>query len=99
MISDGYVTWEILASYAGASAMTSLIVQFLKGFLDKYFKMPTQLLSYIVAVAVLTLAVTFTSGFSFNKLFLILFNAIVVSTSSNGIYDGIRRTTKRKVML
>ncbi len=96
MAIDGYITWEILATYAGASTMTSLIVQFLKNVVDKYIKIPTQLLSYIIAVFILTLALTFTTGFSWNAFSLILFNAIIVSTASNGIYDGIKRTTVKK---
>ncbi|MEG2372650.1 MAG: hypothetical protein RSB36_07710, partial [Hydrogenoanaerobacterium sp.] len=55
-----FTTWAILATYAGAVAMTALIVQLTKKGLDKIFKIPTQLYSYIVALAVLYTASFFT---------------------------------------
>ena len=49
---ESFVTWGALASFGGAAAMTALITQLTKnlGFVKK---IPTQLWSYVIALAVL----------------------------------------------
>lgn len=82
-----FVTWQILASYGGALLMVSLITQFVKG-LSFTKNIPTQVVSYILALIVLIPATFFTSGLTVNNLLLTLFNAIVVSLAANGGFSA-----------
>ncbi len=84
---DQFFTWENLATLAGASAMTGLFTQFLKDSI----KIPTQWLSYILAVVILAAATLFTVGFVWPVLAIIPLNAVIVSTSANGAYAAILR--------
>ncbi|MEG0116281.1 MAG: hypothetical protein RSA00_07650, partial [Hydrogenoanaerobacterium sp.] len=77
------------ATYAGAVAMTALIVQLTKGFADKIVKLPTQLYSYIIALLVLLAAYFFTGQLTLSNAVLLLFNAVIVSAASNGAYEGV----------
>ena len=95
-VLDNFLTWEFLATYAGATAATSVIVEFAKKVLDKYFNIPTQLVSYLVALVILLLAQVFTSGLTISNIILTLINAILVSLASNGAYDGIKRMVTKK---
>jgi hypothetical protein len=84
------VTWEILATYAGAAAMMLVIVQITKG-LPGIVKLPTQLWSYIVALLILYPATYFTAGLTASSALLILFNAAIVSLASNGAFDALKK--------
>lgn len=87
---ENFVTWEILATYGGSLLMVSLLTQALKG----YFKnVPTQLLSYALALLVLYPALYFTGQLDASGAVLALFNAAVVSLASNGAFAAIQRTT------
>ena len=87
---ESFVTWGALASFGGAAAMTALITQLTKniGFVKK---IPTQLWSYVIALAVLFPATGFTVGLNWSGALLILFNAISVSLSANGIFSAAER--------
>ena len=86
MTFDNFVTWDILATYAGATMMTAIITQFLK---DKgaLAKLRTPYLSYIIAVAILLISSAFTSGLTIESAILVLFNAVFVSIAANGGFD------------
>lgn len=86
-----FTTWEILATHAGAIAMTALVVQFTKGTLDKLVKLPTQIYSYFVALVVLYAAYFFTGQLSASNAMLLLFNGIIVAVASNGAHEGVSR--------
>lgn len=88
-----FIGWEILTTFAGCAAVTGLITQFTK---KLFSKLPTQLLSYIIAVVVMGLATIFTTGFSWSSIALIPINAIIVSTSSNGGYSAIKQMADKK---
>lgn len=86
---DQFFTWAFLATFVGAVAGTGLITQFIKG---AFVKLPTQILSYIVALVILAAATAATSGSSGWTVWLLIpFNAVLVSIASNGAYAGIQR--------
>ncbi|WP_101698489.1 hypothetical protein [Clostridium minihomine] len=88
---DQFFTWEVLATLAGASAAVSILTQ---AFKDAFDRLPTQWLSYILAVVVLGLATLFTGGADAGAWALIPFNAVIVSTSANGAYAAVLRAKK-----
>jgi len=60
-------SWDYLATIAGATAATLLIVQLLKLPLDKIWKIPTRILVYFIALGLLLLATGFTIGLDWNS--------------------------------
>ena len=52
-------SWEQLATIAGAALATMLIVQLLKLPLDKVWKIPTRIIVFLIAAAVMLLATLF----------------------------------------
>ena len=80
-------TWEQLATIAGATLATLLIVQLLKLPLDKVWKIPTRIVVYLIALAVLMLATYFTSGLTANTALLTAVNAVIVALSAMGAYE------------
>ena len=84
-----FFTWALLITFAGASAATSIVTQFLK---EPLRKIPTQFLSYIVALIVLLLATAATGSATYwGDWALIPFNAILVSMASNGTFAAVSR--------
>ena len=82
-----FFSWEFLASFAGAAVATGILTQFLKK-----IKIPTQILSYIVAFGILLLAKAFTSSeVDLSEWTLIPLNAALVSLASNGKYMALKR--------
>ena len=90
---NDFTTWETLATFAGCAAVTGLLTQFTKGL---FKRLPTQWLSYIIAVVVMGLATVFTSGFSWPVLALIPINAVIVSMSANGGFQALKRAVDGK---
>lgn len=88
-----FFSWGMLATFAGATTATALLTQFLKGI---FSKLPTQLLSYLIAVVILIPATIFTTGADWSSLLLIPLNAAIVSLASNGAYDAILRAKDGK---
>lgn len=87
---DQFFTWGTLATLAGASLAVGLLTQFLKDAI----KIPTQWLSYILAVIILITANLFTGQTDIAVLAIIPLNAVIVSTSANGAYAAILRAAK-----
>lgn len=85
---NDFFTWEMLATLAGCSLATGLLTQFLKNSI----KIPTQWLSYIIAVVLLFAATLFTDGLTLSTGGIIPLNAVIVALSSNGAYSAIVRT-------
>lgn len=83
-----FFTWATLGSFAGAMAATGLITQFLKGIIDKALPIPTRVLAYFVALAVLTAAGVFLGEFSAESMALNLLNAVIVATATSGTIDA-----------
>lgn len=89
-----FFTWEMLATYAGATVATSLITELIKKF---GVKINARLLAYIVSVVVLIAANYFTGVLSVSTAVITLMNAAVVSLASNGAYDVVSKTKKTTV--
>ena len=85
-----FFTWEMLATLAGCALATGLATQFLKDAI----KIPTQWLSYIIAVIILGVATYFVGGYDASAWAIIPLNAVIVSTSANGAYAAILRATE-----
>ena len=81
------VTWEQLATIGGAALATMLIVQLLKLPLDKVWKIPTRIIVFVIAFAVLILATYFTDGLSWNTALLTVINAVIVALTAMGGYE------------
>lgn len=91
---NDFLTWETLATFAGASAATGLITQALK---NTCAKLPTQWLSYIIAVVIMIGATAATSwGAGWETWALIPINAIIVSMSANGAFTAAKRIVEGK---
>jgi len=82
-ILQEFVIWEVLAGFGGCLVMVILLTQILKG----YIKIPAQIISYVLAVAILILSTAFTAGLTFASAFLTFFNATIVSFAANGGYE------------
>lgn len=85
---EGFFTWEILATYAGATIFTTMVTQYVKQipFLQA---IPTQVISYIVAILGLLLGTYFTVGLTVENACLCFANAIVICVAANGSYDNL----------
>lgn len=80
-------SWEQLATIAGAALATMLIVQLLKLPLDKVWKIPTRIIVFFIAAAVMLLATYFTQGLSWNTALLTLLNAVIAALTAMGGYE------------
>ena len=80
-------TWEQLATIAGATLATLLIVQLLKLPLDKVWKIPTRIIAYVIALIVMTLATHFTVGLSWSTFGLTAMNSVIVALAAMGAYE------------
>lgn len=87
-----FFTWEMLGTYAGCTAAVGVITQLIKG-LPGVVKIPTQLVSYAIALVIMLCATGFTSGLTPDGVVLTVFNAAVVSLASNGVHTAAKRMT------
>ena len=83
-----FFDWAMLATYAGALAATALLTQWLKGVFQN---IPTQIVSYGIALVVLVAATFFTGALTLESGALCIINAAVVSLASNGAYEAVQR--------
>ena len=81
------LTWAYLATIAGATAATLLIVQFLKVPLDKVWKIPTRAFVYFISLVILLVATAFTTGLTPNTILLTVVNAFIVALTAYGSYE------------
>lgn len=87
---SNFLSWDILATFAGVAACTGLLTQLLKGVTGK---LPTQWLSYIIAAVLLVITTAAIGGWMqpWTVWALIPLNAALVSLASNGAYEAIIR--------
>ncbi len=81
------MTWGYLATIAGASTLTLLIVQFFKLPLDKVWHIPTRLLTYVIAWGILLLGTHFTGGLTWDATLLAAANALLAAMAAMGAYE------------
>ncbi len=84
--SQGFFTWAVLATYAGALAVTMAVTQLLKG-VGFISKIPTRIFSWIIAALILIAATFFMGDLTLESAALCLINAVVVSLAANGGHD------------
>jgi hypothetical protein len=90
-----FVTWEFLATFAGAVAFLTVLVQILKLPIDwvtmklfgKDCKLPTRLVVYIFALVILYTAQGFLGMINWSTGVLTLFNAVLVMVAAMGTYE------------
>jgi hypothetical protein len=94
---NDFLTWEVIGSFAGAAALVGVLTQFTKK-LPGLIKMPTQLWTYVLSLAVLLLSTAALRGFgvAWTVWALIPINAVVVSLASNGGYEAAVRLLNGK---
>ena len=80
-------TWSQLATIAGATVATLLIVQLLKLPIDKVWKIPTRIIVYVISLVILLLAQVFTDGLTVSTGLLTVFNAVIVALAAMGAYE------------
>lgn len=80
-------TWEYLATIAGATVATLLIVQLLKLPIDRVWKVPTRLIVYIIALVISLLAMLFTGGLTIESGVLAAINAVIIALAAMGAYE------------
>lgn len=90
---DEFFSWQTLATFAGASAATAIITQFLKNALKK---LPTQWLSWIIAVIILYAATYFTGALTAAAAAIVPLNAVLVALASNGAFSAVVRVKNGK---
>ena len=87
-MTDTYFTWSSIGTLAGCTAATTLITQFLK---SVFSKLPTQILSYIIALILMLGATVITFGYDWQAILIAPVNAVIVSFASNGSFDAAKR--------
>ena len=86
-----YFSWHLFLTVSGAATVTALITQFLKELVREKLKIPPQILSYIVAVIIMSGAAFFTGTAETPGDWLIIpINALIVAGSSNAAYIAVR---------
>ncbi len=80
-------SWEQLATIAGATLATLLVVQLLKLPIDKVWKVPTRIVAYVIALIVMLLATHFTVGITWSNGILAAVNAVIVALAAMGSYE------------
>lgn len=86
-----FFTWAMLGTYAGAVLATTLITQLIKEWLKS---VPTRIVSYVIALAVLLAAAAFNNTLTLADGALCLFNAVIVSLAANGGFDALKAGKK-----
>ena len=81
------LSWDYLATIAGATLATMLIVQLLKLPLDRIWKIPTRIVVYIIALAISLLATLFTAGLTIQSGLLTAVNSVIVALAAMGGYE------------
>ena len=79
--------WTQLATIAGATVATLLIVQLLKLPIDKVWKIPTRIIVYVIALIIMIAATYFTDGMTWEKVGLSAVNAVIVALAAMGSYE------------
>ena len=79
--------WSSLGTIAGATAATLMIVQLIKAPLDRLWKLPTRLIVYLIAFALMLMAQHFAGGLTWESALLAAVNAVMVALSAYGAYE------------
>ena len=94
-MNEQFLTWEMLGTYSGTLGMVLILTQLTKQ-LPGIARIPTQLYSYLVALAVMAVTAVFGGRTGPGDFILLIFNAAVVALSANGGYDALVRAVRGK---
>ncbi len=89
---DALLTWGSAGTLAVATALTLLIVQYVKP-LSFLQNINTRIIAYIVALVLLLCATAFTTPAEVSSYFLAVFNAFIVAAAAVGTYQVTFKTT------
>ena len=92
-IMENFLSWEVLLTYSGCVAGTILVTEWLK---KVFTKVPTQVVSFVIAVIILVIGHIATGTFEWAECFLYVINAIAVSLAANGGFDALNRAFGKK---
>ena len=85
-----FFTWSTLMTYSGATLATTLMTQLIKE-IPFVKRIPSRLVSYIIAVVIMVLAAHATKSFEWSGLVMAFINASAVALAANGAFDAIRK--------
>lgn len=88
-----FFSWSVLVTFSGCSIATGIITQFLK---NTFQKLPTQWLSYLIALVILYAATYFTGGLTLPSAAIIPLNAVLIALAANGAYSAVLRIKNGK---
>jgi hypothetical protein len=90
-----FFSWSVLGTMAGCTTATVAITQMIKD-LGPISRIPTRILSYLVALALLILAHVFTCQITAASIVLCAVNAVVVALAAQGGYTMIEEGIHKK---
>ena len=85
-----FFDWSFVGTFTGALMAVTLFTELLKS-IPKINALPTQLVSWIIAYAVILLSQVFGGGVTVSGAALGILNAGLVSLAANGGYDAIKK--------
>ena len=85
-----FFSWDILGTLAGATMAVGIITQIIKE-LPFIKAIPTQAVSYVLALVIMIAAQAFTGGLTASGAALAAINAAMVSLAANGGYEALKR--------
>ena len=85
------ITWQLLGTYTGAAGAVLLITQLTKN-ISFIKKIPTNLWSFIIALAVVFPAKYFIGGLTLSDAALIPFNCLIIAFASGGGFDTLHKS-------
>lgn len=86
MILDSFITWDFLDQYMGIVIVTMILVQFVKE-LRFIKRIPTKYLTAIIAFITLLSAQIGNHKFSWDNLYLVFLNSILITMTATGGWD------------
>lgn len=90
-----FIDWSYLSTFAGCLVIVLAVTEVIKNFVF-IKKIPTQIVSWALAFAVIVLSNVFTDGVTVSEIVLAAFNSVFISLAANGGYDAIKRVTSGK---
>lgn len=90
---NNFLTIDYIKTFMGTVTITMLLVQFIKDLpIIQNFK--TKYLTFLVAFANILMCSILTNAFSFANLYLIILNSVLITFTSTGSYDFVKKEKK-----
>lgn len=85
-----FLTWDVIGTFVGFASAVALLTEFSKVF--KFLeKIPTQIVSFVIAIIIMTVFKLATGEFKAVDIVLYVINSVGASLTSNGAYDAVER--------